>query len=413
MLEDAPAGLMDSGEADAGGGPAEAAVEVALVMALAEALHRCGAPAHRLEGTMRRLSQALSIQAEVFATPTMLLVSLGDRTRLLRVSPGDTDLSRLVAVDAVAAWLSRGALAPAEALEQVRAIMAAPPRYGERAVLLAFGLISASAAVFFGGGGPDIAAGLGLGLLVGLSLTGLGQHAHTAHVSTLVVAFGSALAASALSLVLPVAPLTLTLAALIVLLPGFSLTLGMAELSTGNLSAGSARLAGVAVTFLHLAVGAAAGWHLLPVEVTAGPGGQPPWVEPLAQAATAGAHAVLFQARVRDTGVILCSAALAFYGARLGTAALGGVGGGFAAALLVTLFSNAQARVRDVPSSVALVPGILLLVPGSVGFRGVGALLDQRTLSGLDTAFSAILIAAALVAGLLVANTLLPARRDL
>jgi uncharacterized membrane protein YjjB (DUF3815 family) len=56
---------------------------------------------------------------------------------------------------------------------------------------------------------------------------------------------------------------------------------------------------------------------------------------------------------------------------------------------------------------------VLVLVPGSVGFRSIAALMDEHVVAGIDTAFTALLTAVALVVGLLVANVVLPARRNL
>ncbi|MBK9705530.1 MAG: hypothetical protein IPO77_00560 [Acidobacteria bacterium] len=58
------------------------------------------------------------------------------------------------------------------------------------------------------------------------------------------------------------------------------------------------------------------------------------------------------------------------------------------------------------------VPGILMLVPGSVGFRGLAALLDEKVVSGIDTTFKMILTAVALVAGTLIAAIIAPTRRE-
>lgn len=389
-----------------------ASVEEALFVELSEAMHQCGVSAHRLEDAMRQVGAALQIEAEVFATPTMLLVSSHGQTRLLRVSPSEIALGRLAAVDAVAVWLGRGVLSPAEALVRLRAIMQAPPRFSSTAVIAAFGVLSASASVFFGGGWWTlIAAGL-QGLGVGWAALVLPRRPHTARVSTLLLAFLTAVSAAAASTVAPIDQLSLTLAALIVLLPGFSLTVALAELSAGHLAAGSARLSGVAVTFLHLTVGAAAGWALFEGGVEPEP--TIPWMlEPIVIAASAISLGVLFQARSRDFSVILAACAVAVYAARGLTVCLNPMAGAFGAALAVGVYSNVQARVRDVPASIALMPGILLLVPGSVGFRGMGALMDHQTLDGVHTAFTTVVTAAALVAGLLVANAISPARREL
>ena len=51
-----------------------------------------------------------------------------------------------------------------------------------------------------------------------------------------------------------------------------------------------------------------------------------------------------------------------------------------------------------------ILSGILMLVPGSVGLRGVTALLQQNTVSGVQFGFSMLLIALSIAIGLLVAR---------
>ena len=55
----------------------------------------------------------------------------------------------------------------------------------------------------------------------------------------------------------------------------------------------------------------------------------------------------------------------------------------------------------------------MLLVPGSIGFRSLSSLLERNVVAGVDTAFSMLLVAVALAAGLLVANAIAPARKVL
>jgi uncharacterized membrane protein YjjB (DUF3815 family) len=68
------------------------------------------------------------------------------------------------------------------------------------------------------------------------------------------------------------------------------------------------------------------------------------------------------------------------------------------------------ARFLNRPATVTLVPGILLLVPGSIGFRSLASLLDREVVLGVETAFRMILMAVALVAGILVSNIIAPPR---
>ena len=85
----------------------------------------------------------------------------------------------------------------------------------------------------------------------------------------------------------------------------------------------------------------------------------------------------------------------------------------FLGALAVGVVSNAYARWIDRPASVAQIPGILILVPGSVGYRSLTALLDRQTIEGIDLAFTMTLVATSLVGGLLAANVILPPKRIL
>jgi uncharacterized membrane protein YjjB (DUF3815 family) len=54
---------------------------------------------------------------------------------------------------------------------------------------------------------------------------------------------------------------------------------------------------------------------------------------------------------------------------------------------------------------------MLLLVPGSVGFRSLHALLQHDVLSGIETGFAMALVAVSLVTGLFLANLVFPSRR--
>ena len=53
----------------------------------------------------------------------------------------------------------------------------------------------------------------------------------------------------------------------------------------------------------------------------------------------------------------------------------------------------------------------MLLVPGSLGFRSITALLAKDVVGGMETAFRMALVATSLVAGLLLANLVLRPRR--
>ena len=56
---------------------------------------------------------------------------------------------------------------------------------------------------------------------------------------------------------------------------------------------------------------------------------------------------------------------------------------------------------------------MILLVPGSLGYRSLSALQERETLQGIDFAYGMVLVAMSLVGGLLAATALVPPKRIL
>jgi uncharacterized membrane protein YjjP (DUF1212 family) len=395
----------------------------AFLVRSAELLHAHGTPTDRLEETLEACARRLGVRGQFLSTPTSFLAAFEDgdeqRLRLLRVQPGEIHLGKLVEFDAVFEEVESGRCTPRAGQERMDAIHAAPPRFGGVWTTLAFAFASAGAAVFFAGGPREILVSWVLGLSCGFLAVFTGRRARTTRVfepsASFLAAFLSVAAAHHLA---PLSDRIVTLSALIVLVPGLSLTVAMNELATRHLVAGTARLAGALSIFLTIAFGVALGRRLGELAFGAIALGVPPvrlseWALAPALVGTSLAFLVLFQARKRDLGWILTVGALGFLSARVGGEFLGAELGAFAGALVVGIASHLCARLRRLPASVTLVPGILLLVPGSIGYQSLDFFIAQDALAGMQTAFRTTLVAAALVGGLLFANVLLPPRRNL
>lgn len=392
---------------------------VHFILSLCRALHGCGYAAHRLEGVLAAAAHQLGVEAQFFSTPTSIFVSFGklerQRTHLIRVEPAEQDLGKLSALDRLTSQVLRGELSPREGSERIAVIQAAPSRYGPLLTTLAFGLTSGAATRFLGGGVREIVAGAALGLVIGLLALVAQRFAAVARIfetaASLTAAF---LAAAAATAVTPFSVFTATMAGLIVLVPGFTLTIALTELSTRHLLSGTARLSGAFMTFLGITFGVALG-NTLAASVfgpypTVQPAAIPAWTNLLALIVAPLGFTVLLKAEQRDIPWIIVMGVLAFYGSRLGTGVLGPELGAFVGAFVVGSASNLFARVLDRPSQVLVVPGILLLVPGSIGYRSLSALMEREVVSGIETAFSMLVIAVSLVAGLLMSNAVTPRR---
>jgi uncharacterized membrane protein YjjP (DUF1212 family) len=340
---------------------------VGFVLHLGRALHRAGDSAQGLEERLGAVSDRLGVaNHQFFSTPTSIMASFGpigrQRTHMLRVHPGDVNLDALAALERVSLDVAQGRASPADSVLAISRIEAAPSPYGPGVTALAFGVLSGAATQFFGGGAREVLVATVLGLGVGaLALCAAGRP-RLGRVFEPVAAFLVSAGAIGLAQVAdPVSVLIATLGGLIALLPGLTLTVAMSA------------------------------WTALVAVVVAGLG-----------------FVVVLRAAPGDAPWIVAIGALGVLGGRGGAATLGVELATFAGALAVGLASSAYARWRRRPAAVVQVPGILLLVPGSVGFRGLTSLVDRQAVAGVETMFSMILTAMALVAGLLVAGAVAP-----
>jgi len=389
---------------------------------LGRALHSYGIPAHRLEDALGNAATRLGIRAEFFSGPTSLISSFGDpgqqHTALSRVEPGQLQLDKLVALDEVVEALFRSEITVEEADDLLQGIDGAPPRFGPAATTLAFGLASGTVARFFGGGYLEMGVALGLGLVTGMLAVAAGRSVTVERTfEFLAAAVVTFLAAGLASVLVPMATGPVIIASLIVLLPGLSLTLALNELGTGHLVSGTARLSGAMMTFMKIGIGAAVGRQVaefLPGDIREVVPAILPWwtlwgcllITPLALG-------VLFRARKSEFPWVAVATLVAYWGSRFGVDTLGPLLGAATGALLSGLAANLFARKLRRPAVVMVVPSLILLVPGSIGYHSLALLMQNDVLTGVDTAVTTMLVAVSLVAGLLLSNVLLPPRNTL
>jgi len=397
-----------------------------LVLAFGRALLQAGVPAHRIEAALVRMTEVLGFEGSFFSAPTMLMFDFGPRggrreNVLVRVEPGGIDLGRVSALQELVGALERRELDVPGARRRLAEILAWTPPYGSMLTLIAFGLASAGAGRLLGGGLPDVAASGALGLVVGVLVatsSGVGPLRRLLPaIAAMVVSFlGQSLALAGI----PLTPITVALAAVIILLPGYALTVAIVEVATANLVSGAARLVGAGGTFLQLGLGLALGQSLagrLPARIAAQAAAAPAlpgWTLWLAPALAGLAFAVLMRARPRDILPIVAVAFVAV-GATRGVAGwtAGPAEPAFVGALAVGIAGHGYARVMDRSATVLLTPGTFLLVPGSVGFLSVSSLLANDVTGGVGLAYKTVTVATALTAGLLVSAFAVPPRGDL
>ena len=393
---------------------ADSSQAMKLVVELARMMHTSGAPAHELEERMEGIAEALSVPARFFSTPTSIFVTFRapvEQTKLVRVSPASINLEKLSQLYELHRSIQRGAPSLAK-LEQAMREIEQPGKSPHPAwTILCFGIATGTAAIFFGGG-LEIAGAAGvIGAVVGAILIFCQWAQQPAHLAELAAAFVATLLAGVSTLLVPESAFEITLlASLIILVPGLSITVSINELATQNLAAGTARMAGALTTFLTLTLGIVMGQGVLTKFMTIPP---PTALNPLAWwyllpalALTAVALTFLFRAKFRDYGWVLLAAIIAFGGAKLGGALFGSLSAAWTGAFLMGMAANCFAKIYDRPTAIMMMPGLILLVPGSLGFFSFSALAQQDVQKGIEDAFTMTIVAFSIVAGILIADAI-------
>ncbi|MGY6519948.1 MAG: threonine/serine ThrE exporter family protein [Lysobacteraceae bacterium] len=401
------------------------------ILELARRLHAYGTTAQRLERGINAVSQRLQVECEIWSNPTGIILSFSDpmrgpfsdTTRVIRLEPGDIDLRKLCRVDAIAEQVLNGEIGIDAGRAALRELDQPPGRWGNLLMALSFGLAGASVAGILRTGWADIATAAVIGTLIGALQVLSQKRPQLAEANDAIAALlATFLAAVVATYLVPLSLRSVVVASVIVLMPGLMLTNAVSELTSQHLVSGTARFAGAMATLIKLTFGTVAamqavrllGWS--PEEAALVP--PPVWVEWAALALGAFAFAVLFRAQLRDYPLVMASAAVG-YGI---TRWVGGLVpddlsifpiGVFLGGLFITMASNLYARWFNRPGALIRVPGIILLVPGSTGFRTLTQLMENDMAMGLDTAFVLFKALVALVAGVLFGNLLVSARRSL
>ena len=404
------------------------AARIAFVVELAEHLHAYGTTGPRLEAALEMVAQQLGLECEPWTNPTGMVLSFSDpmrppgdsdTTRVIRMSPGDNDLGRLCDVDRIAEDVLAGRMGLAEGHAALRALDRPLTRRENAMQVLGFGLVAAGVGGLLRLPWLDIAVAAAVGLVIGLLQAAARTRPRLRESAD---AISAVIAASIAILVAAyVAPLnlnTVIISALIVLMPGLTLTNAVNELTSQHLVSGTARFAGAVATVSMIIVGtmvamvAAEMVGIEPQVRALRP--QPDWVEWCALGLTAFAFAVLFRAKRRDYWLVAAAAATGYLVSRQAGQAWGSGFGIFLSALVITAAGNGYARWAGRPGAVVRVPGIILMVPGSASVRTLITSVQQQDLgSGQVAAMAVVNILLSIVAGMIFGNLLLPARRNL
>jgi uncharacterized membrane protein YjjP (DUF1212 family) len=384
---------------------------------MARELHQAGVATDSLEETLTEIAHAIGLSTQIFALPTQITIAVGPSWNqnivLMRLEPGNVSLRKLTRLNEIYDRLRSGAIDYREAAVEVSTLDTRWPRMNILWQIPALALVAAGVAILLGGGWRELTVATCIGLVTGVIAAVADRHALVARLFEVLAAFtGTLIVALFMRLFGPTNIYISIVAGVVVLLPGYSLTLALHELANSNLVAGVARLGKVISTLFALGCGALLAFALIGPSLM-----QTGDVQPHAVAARLWAVAALLMAiglsidldaQLRDFVWVFAAAFVALLTSHvLGSTPLHEISA-FLSALICGLVSSLGARVLRIPPAVMLVPALLVLVPGSLSYESVLFAFQHNISTAFTFAANAAFAAVQLVAGLLLSQLLFP-----
>ena len=394
------------------------------IIKLGKALHKFGTPAYRLESHLRNVAATLGLEGYFLITPTTMTFVLQrendqEYNHIARVKPGELDLGSLARCDELVDELTTGQRDLNDAMARLQDIESRPNPYGALLSGSAFTAAAAAFAMLMQTSWNDVL----WSALLGLMVYGFVYLAERSPRTSEMLEPLSAIACGVLACLIAVLDAGINipvviLSGLIIFVPGLALTIGLSELAARDLISGTARVMDAMMLLFKLYFGAVLGMAIGKAVVGPvlyqEPAALPDWATWVSVPVLSMALVIVFKARLKDAFWGILAGAIAFSVAALAGKYFGNSISVFFGALAVGLYASLYSRWMNAPASIALLQGIVILVPGSKSYIGLNAMITgEMMLKQTHLGSQVFLIFMSLVAGLIFANVLMPPRRTL
>lgn len=379
-------------------------------------LSMAGAEIYRVEDSITRILRAYGMEAEVYAIPNCVHVSVTlpdgrSITEMRRVGFHGNDLDAVETFSALSRKVCAEKPEAETAHQWLKDACANRRSYHWLLQLVGYALASFAFGIFFGGNFIDaLCGGLG-GFMVGACVLFMDKYQANPFFKTLLASIPLAFIPYAFgALGICQRPDMATIGTVMVLVPGLLFTYAMRDIIYGDTNSGVNRIVQVLLIAVAIACGTAVAWYfanLLWGEPTSLPGiDHPFWLQCVAGAIGCLGFSILFN--VHGYGIVFCMlGGVVCWGVYCLTVLLGGdeMMASFLAAFCTAIFSEVMARIRKCPAIGYLVLGLIPLIPGSSLYYtmnyAVRGNMEMFGLQGMKT----IEIAGLMAAGILLVST--------
>ena len=339
-------------------------------------LAMAGAETFRVEESISRVLAAYGLQAEVFAIPNYLIVSILTEdgtpiTRMRRIGAHGNDLDAVEKFSGLSRAYCNRTPDPKAGIKWLDVVRNQLIHYSTAVEFLGYFLGAFGYGLFFGGNLLDAVCAGVCGLLVGLVTKALETQKSNQFFRTIISSFLMAMLAYGLgALGLAKNPDAVTIGALMILVPGLLFTNAMRDIIYGDTNSGVNRIVQVLLVAVALALGTACAWNLA-TSLWGSPVSAPAinysmFVQCIFALFGCMGFAILFN--IHGPGSLLCAlGGFLSWAAYCLTIYLGDseIAAYFWSALFASVYSETMARIRKYPAISYLVVAIFPMIPGA------------------------------------------------
>lgn len=387
------------------------------VIRLGTLAHRYGTQAKRLESYLLRVIRTLGYDGIFRSTPTEILFTffekdeLWHKTHIVYMPGTGIDLAKLAKVGEVVTDIESGNITLLEANDWLDKIEKMPPPFGRLIVALGYALSGAGFAGFLLCGTLDIILSAILSVVVYIMVVLTEKLPERfEHWVPFLCTFVSGILASLMSIRFPELQVYLiTLSSVIYLVPGFTISNGVMELTYKYVLSGMINIMNGLVYLALLFAGAWIGITMIryffPIPFISPDSIIPDlkWISAMIMSA---GLCIVFETPKRDFLWAVAACAIACAGIILGMAISSVNLGNFLGTVFAVVFANIWSAKTNRSASLVLLPAVVFLVSGSIGFRGFVDLSIGNTELGYKEFAHMFVVALSIAAGLIVGNSI-------
>jgi uncharacterized membrane protein YjjP (DUF1212 family) len=382
------------------------------------AAHKYGSTSTRLEYFLSSLSKRMGYQGVFKSTPAEIMFGLREtsdspqRVEVMATPPPNIDLDKLARLGELLNEIKEGHLSISDADARIAALDKIPPPWGKFATMLGYVFTGLGLAPLLGAGWTDTLVATVFSILVyGLVLLSTRIGAATITWMPLTTALIIGFLATLVKYWVPDLNLVLViLSAVAIILPGYSISLGAGELVSQHILSGVSNLMSGLITLIKQIAGAIIGISIASLFVTtAATEPETPvnqmWVLLLFPLLLVGLG-LAFQVSRRDLPWSVLLSGIAFLGVLFGTSLMDSNLGNLLGTIIAVVLANLWSRRTGRPTSILLIPAIVMLVSGTIGFRGLAAMAEGELLLGVQQFLQMFIVAITILAGILIGFTI-------